>query len=57
MWMHSGQYQFMITSELPPPMRQSSIVADSDSLVEVIGTELAESDALVLVEIHLHKQK
>lgn len=57
MWMHSGQYQFMITSELPPPMRQSSIVADSDSLVEVIGTELAESDAHVLVEIHLHEQK
>lgn len=47
----------MITSELPPPMRQSSIVVDSDSLVEVIGTELAESDAHVLVEIHLHEQK
>lgn len=36
-------------------MQQSSNVADNDSLVEVNGTELAESDAYVLVEIHLHE--
>lgn len=50
--MHNTNSWLLVTY---PPMQQSSNVADNDSLVEVNGTELAESDAYVLVEIHLYE--